>query len=207
MSQRITGWRSILSLPRIYSLSMELLGSAKASRLFVESHIRPYRGIRILDFGCGPANILNFLPKEIEYVGIDISRTYIDSAIKNFGSRGSFHCLPVESIDENRFSGFDVVIGLGVLHHLDNQQGKQFFRLACNALKHTGRCVTIDPCRVSGQHLLAALLIKMDRGRYIRNYTEYLRLPENCFSNIQWEISHNRLRIPYTHIVLKCQKP
>ena len=64
----------------LYSLFQNLLGARRARRVLIAEYIRPNGGDQILDVGCGPADILDFLPPDVRYVGVDHSRTYIEAA-------------------------------------------------------------------------------------------------------------------------------
>lgn len=204
MSQYTSGWRSCLSLPGIYGLLQTLLGGPSSLRYIIKTYIRPVPGMRILDLGCGPATIMDSLPEHIDYVGVDLSPAYIYAARKKYGKRGEFHCLPVESLQETGLTGFDLVMGLGVLHHLDNAQAARFFSIAAKALKHGGRCMVLDPCLVPGQHPVARLLIRMDRGRNVRTADDYAVLAKANFPLISQTLHHDLLRIPYTLHIMEC---
>lgn len=203
MVQRTSGWRSLLSLPGVYSFCQNLVGSARSRQEMIEKYIRPEQGIRILDLGCGPAAILDDLPDSVYYVGVDLSKEYIDAARQKYGNRGTFYCLPVESMEVSGLSGFNLVMGLGVLHHLDDSQARRFFAVAAKALKENGRCLTVDPCLVPGQHPAARLLIRMDRGQHVRTVKGYAALAESAFSKIAQDIRHDILRVPYTHNIME----
>jgi SAM-dependent methyltransferase len=185
---------------------MNLLGGSRPGRELVEQYIRPEKGMRILDLGCGPAAILEYLPENAYYVGVDLSHDYIDAARKRYGKRGTFHCMAVESLHGAGLAGFDLVMGLGVLHHLDDEQARSFFAVAVAALNESGRCLTVDPCRVPGQHPVARLLIRMDRGRNVRSPYEYAVLAGSAFSGVVQNINHNWLRVPYTHHIMECRR-
>lgn len=205
MSQRTSGWRLPLSLPGIYGFCMNLLGGERPGRELVEKHIRPVKGMRILDLGCGPAAILDYLPENVYYAGVDLSHAYIEAARKNYGKRATFYCLPIESLDASILTGFDLVMGLGVLHHLDDAQARSFFTAAAKALDENGRCLTLDPCLVPDQHPLARLLIRMDRGRNVRTAEEYAALSRSVFTGLDQSIIHNWMRVPYTHHIMECR--
>jgi cyclopropane fatty-acyl-phospholipid synthase-like methyltransferase len=204
MAQSTTGWRALLSMPGLYKFCMNLLGSVNSRRTFIETYVRPYPGIRILDIGCGPATILDYLPEETTYVGVDISQAYIEDAQAKYGNRGKFYCLPLESISDVGLNRYDLVIGVGVLHHLNDTQGQNFFSIASNTLKYNGRCVVLDPCIVDNQHPIARFLISMDRGRNIRTADAYAALAKSTFPNIVQHLHYDRLRVPYTHHILEC---
>jgi cyclopropane fatty-acyl-phospholipid synthase-like methyltransferase len=205
MTQRTSGWRLPLSFPGIYGFCQNLLGGPQPWRKLVETYIRPENGLHILDLGCGPAAILEYLPESVDYVGVDVSREYIDAARKKYGKRSTFHCMSIESLSNADLRGFDLVMGLGVLHHLGDKEAHNFFAAAAGALNMNGRCLTVEPCLVRGQHPIARLLIRMDRGQNVRASHEYAALAMSFFPNVIQHISHDWLRVPYTHHMMECR--
>jgi SAM-dependent methyltransferase len=206
MSQRTSGWRSALSLPGIYCLSQKLLGGTRSWLKLVKNYIKPKDGMRILDLGCGPAPILAYIPENTNYIGIDISREYIDAAKNKYGKRGDFHCMTLESLGNADLKDFDLVMGIGLLHHLNDKQAISFFDIAARALNQSGRCLTIDPCIVPGQHPLSRLLVLLDRGRNVRSPKQYAALAKPVFHHLSQDICHDWLRVPYTHHIMNCRK-
>ncbi len=206
MAQCTTGWRSWLSLPGVYGFCMDLLGGRRGCQMFVDTCIRPQSGMSILDIGCGPAAILGYFPEGVEYVGVDVSRKYIDAATRQHGDRGRFLCMSVEELPETGLGMFDLVLGTGVLHHLDDIQARGFFSLAERMLRTGGRCLTLEPCLVKGQHYVARMLIRLDRGRNVRTAEGYQVLTEQSFSQANLAIRHDLLRVPYTHLIMDCWK-
>ena len=75
--------RSILNFSFLYTSYQYIVGGIRARRLFVENDVNVKTGDRVLDIGCGPGDILKFLP-EVEYVGIDVDANYIDTAKKKY---------------------------------------------------------------------------------------------------------------------------
>lgn len=162
-------------------------------------------GDRVLDIGCGPADILDYLPESIGYTGFDISERYIAAAKRRYGERGKFAVRPVShSTEEN--STYDAVIAIGVLHHLSDQESRTLFDHALSALRPGGRLVTCDPARLQGQHPIARFLISLDRGKFVRSSQGYLALAQWRFPNAAANIVHNLLTVPYTHCFIKASK-
>ena len=159
--------------------------------------------MRILDLGCGPAEILTALPTDVEYVGYDMSPAYIAAARKKFGQRGTFHCRLLQETEVQTIGKFDLVMGLGVLHHLDDGSAEQFMRLARSALKPGGRMLTQDPCYAPGQNPIAKFLIDRDRGQNVRNAGQYHALASRVFENTRGAVSHRKW-VPYTHWMMEC---
>jgi len=195
----------ILAQARVYSLFARLIGATRGRRLYVQRHIRPQPGDRVLDIGCGPADILEALPA-VEYHGFDVSADYIASACKRFGSRGHFHVEAVNAELVRKYAGFDLVLATGVLHHLSDTETVDLFRVAKAALKPGGRLVTLDGCFVEGQSPVARRLLKRDRGEYVRHEADYVALARQVFEAVKPCITTDLLRIPYTHLVLECQR-
>jgi SAM-dependent methyltransferase len=196
--------RTILSSPKIFNLFSKIVGGNVLS-VFVQKYIRPVEGEKILDIGCGTAVILSYLPS-VEYFGLDKSQTYIKYARKRFGKRGRFLANSVGEEVINRLShlSFDKVLAKGVLHHLNDDEASQLFKLAKSALKNGGRLITLDGCYMHGQSWIAGLILSKDRGKYVRTKDEYLSLVSKFFTDVHVSLHHDLLRIPYTHIVMEC---
>ena len=164
-------------------------------------------GDRILDIGCGPADVLAELPDGIDYVGFDQSEHYIDSARQRHGARGQFFpgIVDLALVDRLGAASFDIVIAHGLLHHLDDREATEFFSLARAALRPGGRLVTADGCYLAGQSRIARLLLQMDRGRHVRTEAEYVALASQSFAAPAAFVRHDSAYVPYTQVYLVCQ--
>ena len=195
-------FRSALAAPAVYRLFARLVAG---ERWFVVDYLRPRPGDRILDIGCGPAQVLKRLPDTVRYVGIDISERYIAHARARFGGRGQFICKPLRDVAADEPASFDTALLYGLLHHLDDEEAGQALRLAATLLKPGGRLVTFDGCYVPEQSALARFIISRDRGRHIREPAEYVRLARAAFATVEPTVRHDLLRIPYTLLVMECR--
>jgi 2-polyprenyl-3-methyl-5-hydroxy-6-metoxy-1,4-benzoquinol methylase len=202
MAQITTGIHAVLSNPFIYELFQNIMGAKGGRKRMVANYIRPTPGMRILDLGCGPAQILESLPQHVEYVGYDMSSAYIDAAEKAFGSRGTFHCRLLEEAEVQQLEKFDLVMGIGVLHHLDDTSAETFMRIAKAALKPGGRLLTRDPVYAKGQNPIAKFLISQDRGQNVRDVNGYMALAHSVFEQVKGTLSHQKW-IPYTHYTME----
>ena len=197
--------KDILAQARVYSLFARLIGATRGRQLYVQRYIRPQAGDRILDIGCGPADILEALPA-VDYHGFDLSTKYIESARKRFGTRGHFHIEAVSAELVRKYAGFDLVLANGVLHHLNDAEATDLFRVAKAALRPGGTLVMLDGCFVGGQSPIARHLLRNDRGKFVRTQSEYLRLASLAFCKVESHLSGDLLRIPYTHLIMRCGK-
>src|SRR6185503_9446032 len=162
MPETTTGIRSVLSRPAVYNLTLGFLGSKRARQMLAEDYIKAKPGDRVLDIGCGTADILNYLP-EVEYRGYDISAEYIDACRERFPQ----HKFEVATLPPPDAGLFDIVLALGVLHHLSNEESLALLRSAKEHLKPGGRVVTFDGCRRGNP--LEAVMYALDRGRAIND--------------------------------------
>lgn len=204
MAQITNGIRVILSHPFFYSSFQLLMGAHKGRQDFVDKLIKPFQGIKILDIGCGPADILSYLP-DTDYWGFDISEEYIKHAQEKFSKRGHFQCKQLQPSDLAELPPFDIVLAIGLIHHLDDLTATAIMQLASKALKAGGRLLTIDPCLDSSQNQIARFLVQHDRGQNVRDKNGYLAIAKTTFDSPKVEVRH-KLWVPYTHCLMECQK-
>jgi 2-polyprenyl-3-methyl-5-hydroxy-6-metoxy-1,4-benzoquinol methylase len=190
----------------VYDLFQRVLGARRLKQRFVEEFVVPFPGARVLDIGCGTANILEFLPSSIEYVGFDLNERYIAHARRKYNDRGTFFCQRVSQATVLRADEFDFVLAGGIVHHLNDEEGAKLFANAHSRLKPGGMLVTFDGVFVRQQSALARYIISKDRGMHVRTPEQYTRLARASFRHIETHIIHDLLRIPYSHLVMRCQK-
>ena len=204
MSQINTGIRSILSNAFIYESFQKIMGMHKVRKELVSKYITPYNVDSVLDIGCGPADILEFLP-HLDYYGFDISKKYISKAKKKFGSKGRFYAKALNLNALNKLPDFDVVLMNGVLHHLDDSIAQDMIKLSKIALRNGGRLLTLDTAFAPNQNPIARFLSRIDRGKNVRTAEGYLSLTKNLFSKTD-VTQYNKSGIPITLCIMECTK-
>ena len=160
----------------------------------------------MIDFGCGPGLIIEYLPNQMEYVGIEPEKYYIDSAKKKYGERGSFICESIEHYLPEKMNYFDITLAGGLLHHLDDENSVKLLKKANSVLKQGGRLVTFDNIYIKNQSFFARYIISKDRGQNVRTLDQYIGIGKTAFTKIEYKIIHDMLRVPYTHIVMTFTK-
>ena len=101
---------------------------------------------------------------------------------------------------------FDAVMALGVLHHLDDGEVAELMRKAERHLRPGGRLITVDPCFVEGQGIIAKTLAEQDRGKFVRAPDEYQAAAQRVFSKTEMAVRSDLLRLPYTHTIIIAKK-
>jgi SAM-dependent methyltransferase len=202
------GLHRVLDRAGIYGALQRLLLRSGSRERYVREFVRPFPGCRILDIGCGPADILEHLPESVgAYAGFDMNPGYIEAARRRWGARGSFRCEKVEAATVSEHGAYDIVLANGIVHHLDDAEAHRLFEVALLALRPGGRLVTYDNVYIESQHWFARWLIGRDRGRAVRTRVAYEALARSRFERIESALLHDTLRVPYTILVMVCSKP
>ena len=193
----------VLRFPRLYQSIQDWLSKSDAFEILISSYIRPHEGCRLLDVGCGPGSLLNFLG-DVDYVGIDRNEGYIRHARDRFAGRGEFLLADVRELVSGKHAPFDVITIMGLLHHLDDQHVLELLATLRRLLTPSGRLISVDPCLVDRQNPVARLLIRMDRGQNIRTEEQYRELATMAFPMVDLSVRGDLLRIPYDHAIMVC---
>lgn len=193
----------------LYQFLQDLLAGDKARRLLIDDHLRPADGMRIIDVGCGSASLLPYLGA-VDYTGVDPNPDHIRNATQRFATHGRagqtarFHCAGADQISVLSEGYFDLVMSIGVLHHLRDSEAADLCRAVAALLAPGGRFVTVDPAFVDGQHLIARWLAAHDAGKAVRSPQGYQDFFAD-FAQVRTTVRHDLLRLPYTHCIIEAQ--
>ena len=206
MAQVTKGIRSVLSIPLVYETFQRVVGSDRVRRELIDKYVHPRAGLRVLDIGCGPGDLINYLPG-VEYTGLDLSASYIASARRRFGDRGRFYAARVSDLDPAELGQFDVVIAKSLLHHIDEDEALHLFDSASAVLAEGGQLVTLDAAYTPEMSRASHFVVSRDRGQSILTPDGYEALARRAFRDVEVTVYHNLLRMPYTHIIMRSSSP
>lgn len=185
--------------PGVYSRIQRLVGNDRLWTRFVAEAVRPFRGMRMLDVGCGPADVLGYLPPDVDYLGIDLHPPYLVAAARRH-PRKTFREVRVEALPD---AEYDVVLLAGVLHHLDDETARAMARECRRLLAPGGRLLALEPLRRAGRSWLEEQAYAIDRGKHVRaDYRPLL----TAFSQVNATPWERMLRLPYTYVVLEARR-
>lgn len=193
--------KSLLAAPIVYETFQWMIGNKRARSALVDKYIQPNEGMTVLDIGCGPASMLEYLG-QVRYVGCDTSERYIDEARQRYGDRAEFYTGDVAEAGLEVRS-FDRILLIGVLHHVDDDTALSLLQTAKGLVKPGGRLLAFEPHLYPGMNPISRTIIQQDRGGYIRSQPEYESL---CRQHFKVEASREEtlLRVPYSHLILEC---
>jgi hypothetical protein len=138
---------------------------------------------------------------DVQYLGIDLNPSHIARAHDLYGTVARFHCGSFASLPEVGPEKSDIVLCLGLLHHLSDEEVRQLGLLAYGRLKAGGRLVAVDPAYTLDQHPVARWLAAADSGQAVRAPDAYRRLVMEAFDSVETFVRHDLLRVPYTHCI------
>jgi SAM-dependent methyltransferase len=196
---------NILDAPILYLTYQYVVGGIQARSRCVRDHVQTQPGYRVLDIGCGPGYVADWL-KGVAYIGLDTDIAYIRYAQRRYSGKGSFFCELMTDEFLLRHEPFDFVLMNGVLHHLDDVTVSEVLRLSHKALKPGGKLVTLDGYYSENLHAVARFLLNRDRGKFIRRIDEYLALARPVFPDVQPFDHPDYFRVPYTTLVMECRR-
>tara|TARA_B100001248_G_scaffold47677_1_gene30435 strand:- start:7073 stop:7711 length:639 start_codon:yes stop_codon:yes gene_type:complete len=140
--------------------------------------------LRVLDLCCGDSFILNYINQYIDdYYGIDFSDKYLNFSKKKWG-KFKFKKLNLNNIDylkEIKDFNPNFIFVNGALHHLDDLTVKNINKLS--DIFSNSYFLSVDPVK-SNNKIFNRLMIKFDRGKFIRNKDEYSNLMRSSKNTI-----------------------
>ncbi len=132
----------------------------------------------ILDVPCGTGEFCGLFSNS-SYIGIDISKEYIEYAKKTY--KRAFYCRDARKSGFDNFC-FDYILVLGLLHHLDISSIASVFEEIKRILKKDGRVLLIEDAPITSKwNFIGKFLQRYDVGNNIRPAEEYEEVIEKYF--------------------------
>ncbi len=165
-------------LYRIYQKSVRTRFSEYDFIKYIFSKLE-LKDIRVLDLCCGDSYILNFIKDHIsDYLGVDNSDKYINFSKKKW-EKFKFFKLDLNKNDSiEKFKSFkpNFIFINGAIHHLDD-------KTVINTNKFVDEFkesifLSVDPI-YDNNKIVNTIMLKLDRGKYIRTKNEYKNLMKN----------------------------
>lgn len=193
--------------PRLYELFQSIVSRSGTLDRIKNEIVKPDQIMNVLDFGCG-IGYHSEMFKSANYLGIEPLEACVAVANKKFAnSRVKFQVGNHSHLKSFPDNSYDLVIAIGVLHHIDTEIFTIFVKEALRILKPGGRLTTFDPVFHKQQTKLSKLIVKQDRGTWVRTESGYVEVIESNFEGIiETKIYSKLLRIPYDHIAINAVK-
>lgn len=196
--------RRLMSAPvgraRAYSLLQRTVGQERLLRRFVAEALALRPGDRVLDVGCGPADVLAALPAGVRYTGLEPHPPYLAGARRRFGPAADLRGARVEDLPPEAL--FERVLLMGVLHHLPDPEALALLRACLARRAPGGALVALEPCPRPGRGWVEQQLYAIDRGRFVRGEAGLRALVSQAAPQADFAVWEGMLRVPYTYMVV-----
>lgn len=152
---------------------------------FIFREISKSKNIRVLDLCCGDSYVLNYIKFFIEdYLGIDNNQYYLNTCKKNWRNFNFLNFDIVNNHNINFFLEFkpNFIFMNGAVHHLDDNTVSRINNFTIKYFKDA-YFLSIDPV-IHNNNFINQLMLKFDRGKFIRDKEGFLKLMKNYDSLI-----------------------
>lgn len=201
-----SGLKKILTFGWVYDLFHYLIGTRKAKLWIAENIWKCEQFSRVVDLGCGTGRVLDYLPENINYTGVDISEEYIEFARSRYGDKAEFLVGTAEQFLSGEIEmpePADIVLCSGLLHHLSEEEALWVLELSKKILKPTGRLICNEPTYLRHQGWISRWVTSLDRGQNVRTESGWKSLISEVYEEYRTSILTGMIRIPYVHIVIE----
>lgn len=162
----------LMERPFLYTLAQNLLNGSghKLIKKYLKKNIPGQ--MSVLDQGCGSGEYSLIFTN---YTGLDNNPKDIEYARQKY--EGEFILGDASRMTQIKDNSFDAVFAIGLHHHLNDNAARKAITEAIRVTKKAGRIIIIDAMRPKHRwNLYGLCLRKLDRGGYVRSYTDTLKL-------------------------------
>ena len=201
-----TGFRHVLTFAPMYRLAQRVIGADRVMRVFASEIARCDASSVVVDIGCGTADIRPFLTAS-RYFGVEPNPSYADAARRRVHPPDHIVNRDVSdgALRRSLPEKADVVMMVGVLHHLNDDTALEALMLASSLICDSGRFVSIDPVLRPEQRRISRALVTRDRGRNVRSSEEMSQLFARQFPTVKLSNRSDLLRLPYDHVLMEAR--
>ena len=197
------GLKKFLQISKLYEALQVLAGRDLAIKKIISMiNFNPTVSSSMLDLGCGPGSLRSFIPKNVDYSGIDLEPNYVNAAKVSY-PESKFYLGGIQELQDVIPSGsqFDYITAIGLFHHVNDDIAGACFQAIKNFIKPGSYIIFFEPCFVDKQGFISKKLMAMDRGQCIRHYSDWIKLVATYFPHVDHSLCRF-YRIPYFHIAL-----
>jgi SAM-dependent methyltransferase len=203
----------ILRLPVCYTLLQVSVGAESFRNRYLNGLVKEQgHSSQFLDLGCGPGVNRKIIGQSQEYVGIDLSESYIRKAKKTYQNDANTTFIQADLVEDTTFyseitsAHTTVALAFALWHHLSDEQVGQVLHNLYHSTEGELTISSIDPIVTQDSSPFAVWLAKNDRGPYLRSEQDFLTLYSVHGFDAETEIHRNQMRIPGNIISVKAKK-
>lgn len=96
----------------------------------------------------------------------------------------------------SELGSFDIVLALGLTHHLADEEARSLFHLGHAVLRPGGRLSTSDGCYTQGQQRIEGYFFSRDRGKFVQSKAGYVAVAHSSLAVVIPHLRNQRLANP-----------
>jgi predicted TPR repeat methyltransferase len=183
-----------------YDLFQSAVGATKTRKFLIDVISVWENPKNVIDLGCGTGFSIPRLSNTHAYLGVDFSRKYLNvaSAIPTEIDTSFLQADLGDPLWANGlfFSEPQVVMAMGLFHHLNNSQMQNLFGVLAKMLPSGSSIVSIDPVITTSSSRVARWVANNDRGKFIRTPEELREITKTLGFSSNLRVFKNQIRIP-----------
>lgn len=187
----------ILEIPFLYNKVRQIIaGDQKGTKKYIASLLKEYKCKNILDLCCGTGDFAICTPANASYLGIDNNPQYIKYANDKYVLNKNLHFEAHDLMsDKYQLKGhFDSVLLVSTLHHFSDEELSILFGII---KKNVKGIVVIADLDGNPPTLIQKILLKLDRGHFVRPNSDKMRLITPYFKVIKTGKISSRLALQF----------
>lgn len=163
---------------------------------FVRQHLKEYSCKTIIDLCCGTGDFAEACTKNTHYFGFDANEKFISYAKKKYGKdlNKKFSIENVLKSARIYKKKYDAVIFISSMHHFSDEELAIIFPKIKRLI---GKIMIIADIIPNPPSFIQKLLVKLDRGTYVRSEEEKIKLIKKYFKIIKTEIIPSKLAVQF----------
>ena len=184
---------------KFYRTGQKLIGSIlytnKNFKINLATLIEKSKFSAIHDIGGSDGDLLNYINLgKKKYFCYDIDKHNILKGKKKFKNKDNIKFLN-KSINSIKIKNNkkNLILLLGVIHHLDDDSVKEFI----SKLSKNVSIIAIDGFYHEDQNFFSKILLKLDKGNYVRNFLDY----KTILKNFRFKKRVNYYLKYYSHLI------
>lgn len=184
-----------LNEPKFFNLIREIIaGKQENTKEFVKSNIKKYESKSVIDICCGTGDFAS-CADGVNYVGLDYLDDYIEFAKQKYRQDRNKKFMTFDILKRRlALNKYDCALLISTLHHFSDQELDIIFK----DLKASVRGILIiADLDASPPGLLRKILVKLDRGRFVRPNSQKLILLKKYFKVLKTQTIFSRLAVQY----------
>jgi len=180
LSHRISD--PLLDNPFIFNyIRYFLAGKQNGMKNFISEYLKKYDCQNVIDFCCGTGDFVDCCDKKVRYLGVDNNIhfiTYSKNRHKN-RKKTTFQVVDVLKPGKIYKKSYDGVLLISAVHHFSDEDLEL---LLPKIKKITKKVLIIADIIPDPPYPIQKVIVKFDRGRYVRSKKEKLKILKKYFT-------------------------